>query len=86
MDDLTAVPLEAQDLTADLTTSWTTEARAFVTGLVFTAAIVAAGAVVVTVALVVGVVGAPLVAAAIGYAIVRHRRAARARAWRPVQT
>jgi hypothetical protein len=86
MDDLTAVPLRAQDLSADLSTSWTTEARAFVTGLVLTAAMVAAGAVVVTVALLVGAVGAPFIVAAVAYAIVRHRRAARARAWRPVRT
>lgn len=62
------------------------EARNFVSGILFTAAMAAAGTVVLTVALVIGVVGSPIIAVAVAYTIVRHRRVARERAlseWRP---
>lgn len=88
MSDFTAVPLEAQAVPEQLASSWAADARAFAVRLFFTAAIVAVGAVLVVVALLVGVVGAPVIAAAVAYAIHR-RRAARVRAyetWRPAES
>ena len=80
MDDLTAVPLEAQPLTEQISSGWLDDARSFFTGFLFTAVMTALGAALVTVALVVGVVGAPLIAAAVAYVMFRSRRAARVRA------
>jgi hypothetical protein len=85
MSDLTAVPLQVQDLPAELASSWAHRAKAFVGGLVFTAAVAFVGLSVVTVALVVGVVGAPLIVAAIGYVVLRQRRAQRVPAFGPAQ-
>ncbi len=79
MDDLTAVPLEAQSLTEEISTGWLDEARSFFTGFVFTAVLTVLGAALVTVALVVGVVGAPVIAAAVAYVMFRSRRHARVR-------
>jgi ABC-type dipeptide/oligopeptide/nickel transport system permease subunit len=79
MDDLSAVSFEAQPLPEQISTSWLDEARSFFTGFLFTAVLTALGAALVTVALVVGVVGAPIVAAVVAYAILRSRRAARVR-------
>ncbi len=75
MDDLTAVPLEAQSLTDQLSTGWLDEARSFLTGFLLTVVMTALGAALVTVALVLGVVGAPIIAAVVAYVIVRSRRA-----------
>ena len=75
MDDLTAVSFEARSLES---TGWLEEARSFLTGFLLTAVLAVLGAALVTVALVVGVVGAPLIAAVVAYVIFR-RRAARAR-------
>jgi len=85
MSDFTAVPLEAQTLPEQLTAGWLEDAKGFIGGLLFTAVVAVAGAALVTVALVVGVVGAPVIAAAVAFAIVRSRRAARA-AWRPAES
>ncbi len=85
MGDITAVPLQVQDLSAELASSWADRAKAFAGGLVFTAAVAFVGLAVVTVALVVGVVGAPVIAAAIGYVVLRHRRAQRVPAFGPAQ-
>jgi hypothetical protein len=75
MSDYTAVPLQAQELTAELAASWAHRAKAFVAGLFFAAAVACIGVAVVTVALLVGTVGAPVIAVAIGYAVLRQRRA-----------
>ncbi len=77
MDDLTAVRCEAETLTEQISTSWLDEARSFFTGFLFTVALTALGAALVTVALVVGVVGSPIIAAVVAYVIYRSRRAAR---------
>ncbi len=81
MDDYTAVPLEAQTLTAQLSTGFMAEARSFFTGFLLTAVLTVLGAALVTVALVVGVVGSPIIAAVVAYVIYRSRRAARVRAF-----
>jgi hypothetical protein len=81
MGDFEAVPLEAVEAPAQRISSRLAEARELASGLVLTAALVVVGTVLVTAALVVGVVGSPLLALAIGYVVVRHRRERRARAW-----
>ena len=83
MSDSTAVPLQAQELSAELAASWAHRARAFLGGLVFTAAVAFVGLAAVTVALVVGVVGAPVIMAAVAFVVVRHRRAQRVPAFGP---
>jgi hypothetical protein len=79
MDDLSAVPFEAQTLPDQVSTGLLAEARSFLTGFAFTAVMTVLGAALVTVALVVGVVGAPVIAAVVAYVIFRSRRAERAR-------
>jgi hypothetical protein len=81
MGDPTAVPLQIPELSAELASSWATRTKAFLGGLVFTAAVAFIGLSVVTVALVLGVVGAPVIAAAAGYVVLRQRRAQRAPAF-----
>jgi hypothetical protein len=86
MSDFEAIPLEAAEAPAEQFAGRLEEARAFASGLVFTAALVVVGTVLFTAALVIGVVGSPVLAAAAAYLIVRHRRAARQRAfaaWKP---
>lgn len=78
MSDFTAVPLDARAYPA-CRTSRIVEARLFLGGLLFTAAVAVAGTALVVVTLVIGVVGAPIIAAALAYAVVRHRRGAGAR-------
>ena len=80
MDDLSTVSYEAESLPEQISTGWLVEARNFLTGFVLTAVMAVLGASLVTVALVVGVVGAPLIAAVIAYVVIRSRRAARLRA------
>ncbi len=80
MDDIRAVSYEAQTIPEELSTGWAVEARNFFTGFVLTAFMTALGAALVTVALVVGVVGAPVIAAVVAYVIFRSRRAARVHA------
>jgi hypothetical protein len=74
MIDPTAIRLEAQQVPAQLATSWTYEAKALTAGLVYTAAVAAVGTVVVIVAILVGVVTAPFLLAGAAYAVVRYRR------------
>ncbi|HET8540455.1 MAG TPA: hypothetical protein VFL83_11345 [Anaeromyxobacter sp.] len=81
MDDFTAVRYEAQTLTDQISTGWLADARSFFTGFLLTGLLTVLGAALVTVALVVGVVGSPIIAAVVAYAIYRSRRAARVRAW-----
>ena len=86
MSDFEAVPLEATAVPARRVAGRLVEAKNFVSGLLFTAAVAAAGTVLFTVALVIGVVGSPIIAAVVAYVVVRHRRTARERAvtaWRP---
>lgn len=78
MSEFPAVSLEARALPEQL--SLVAEVRSFFTGFLFTAVLTVLGAALVTVALVVGVVGSPIIAAVVAYAIVQSRRAARVRA------
>jgi hypothetical protein len=75
MADLSAVPLEA--VSEQLSASWVDEARSFLARFLLTAVLTVAGAALVTVVLLVGVVGAPIVAAVVAYVMIRSRRAAR---------
>ncbi len=81
MSDLSAVRYEAESAVEQVSTSWVDEARTFFAGFLFTALVTVVGAALVTVALVVGVVGAPIIAAVVAYAIYRSRRAAKVRAF-----
>ncbi len=81
MSDFRAVELEARTLTEQASTGWLEDARTFFTGFVLTAVLTVLGAALVTVALVVGVVGSPIIVAVVAYVIYRSRRAARVRAW-----
>jgi ABC-type bacteriocin/lantibiotic exporter with double-glycine peptidase domain len=81
MSNYRALELEAETLPEQLSTSWVDDARSFFTGFLFTAVMTVLGAALVTVALVVGVVGAPIIVAVVAYVIYRSRRAARERAW-----
>lgn len=80
MADFTAAPLSVDD-PAELATSFAQQSKAFVSGLLFTAVVAAAGMAAVVVLLVAGVVGAPVIAAAVACAVLRHRRVERARAF-----
>jgi hypothetical protein len=84
MSDFSAVPLSVED-PAELATSFAQHAKAFVSGLLFTAVVAAVGMAAVVVLLVAGVVGAPVVAAGVAYAVLRHRRAERARTFAAAQ-
>jgi hypothetical protein len=86
MPDLTAMEFEARDITPALPTSLIDEARAFVSGALFTGVMAVVGTVLVTAALMVAVVGSPLIVVAIAYAMVRRHRQERARAFAIVQT
>jgi hypothetical protein len=81
MSDFTAVPLEARAFPARRASTRIGEARLFVSGLLFTAMVALVGTFLVTVALVIGVVGSPVIAAVVAYVALRQRRAARERAW-----
>jgi ABC-type dipeptide/oligopeptide/nickel transport system permease subunit len=81
MSEDRALGLEARTLPEELSTGWLDEARSFFTGFLFTAFVTVLGAALVTVALVVGVVGSPILAAVVAFVIYRSRRAARVRAW-----
>lgn len=78
MSEFPATSLEAQSLPEQL--SSVAEARGFLSGFLFTAVLTVLGAALVTVALVVGVVGSPIIAAAVAYVIVQSRRSERVRA------
>jgi hypothetical protein len=78
MSDYGAIELP-EAIPAPLTTSFLAQARTFLVGALFAAAIAALGGVVVTLALTVGVVASPLVFAAVAYLVVRRRRSERLR-------
>ena len=80
MSELDVVSLEAA-VPAQRVTGRMEEARLFVSGILFTAAVAVVGTLLVTVALVIGVVGSPIIAAVVAYVVVRNRREARQRAW-----
>ncbi len=75
MDDLTAVSYEAEaeTLPQQISVGFVEEARTFLTGFVLTAVLTVLGASLVTVALVVGVVGAPVIAAVVAYVLWTRR-------------
>ena len=86
MSEYEAVPLEAT-LPSQRAVGRMAEAKLFLSGLLFTVAVAVIGTALVTAALVIGVVGSPVIAAAVAYVVIRNRRAARERsfaAWRPV--
>jgi Flp pilus assembly protein TadB len=78
MPDITAIELEAREISPTLPTRLIDHVLKFITGALFSAALVACGTVLVTVALTVGVVGAPVLFVAIVAFAVRRRRAVRA--------
>lgn len=80
MSEYEAVSVQAATIPARRV-SGLTDVRNFVSGLLFTAAVAAVGTLLFTAALVVGVVGSPVIAAIVAWVIVRNRRLARARAW-----
>jgi hypothetical protein len=84
MSDYDAIELPEATIPAPLTTGFVAQASAFVTGALFTAAVAAFGAVLVTLALTVGVVASPLVFVAVAYLVVRRRRMERLR-WAAVR-
>ncbi len=71
MADISAIPLQAS--TAAVSTSSVEHVLKLFTGALFTAAVVAGGALLALVALTLGVVGAPVIAAALGVWVIRHR-------------
>ncbi len=75
MDDLTAVSYEAEaeTLPQQISVGFVEEARTFLTGFVLTAVLTVLGASLVTVALVVGVVGAPVIAVVVAYVLWTRR-------------
>ncbi len=77
MSDLSAVPFEAQSLPEQLSVSFLDDAQSFLGGFLFTALMTVFGAALVTVALVVGVVGSPIIAALLAYMIYGSKRGAR---------
>ncbi|HEX9050760.1 MAG TPA: hypothetical protein VF841_09530 [Anaeromyxobacter sp.] len=81
MSESRAVGLEAESLPEQLSASWLDEARGYLTGFLFTALTTVLGAALVTVALVVGVVGSPVIVVAAAYVIYRSRRAGRVGGW-----
>jgi hypothetical protein len=77
MPDLTAMDLEARDLSPTLPNRLTDHALKFFSRALFTVALVAAGATVVIFALTVGVVGSPLIFVAIVALALKRRRGER---------
>lgn len=80
MPDITAIELEARAISPSLSTRLVDHALKFFSGALFSAALIAGGAVLVTLALTVGVVGSPLIVVAIVALALRRRRAVRASA------
>jgi ABC-type dipeptide/oligopeptide/nickel transport system permease subunit len=80
MSEFRALELD-ESVAEQLSTGWLEEARSFFSGFLLTVVMTVLGAALVTVALVVGVVGSPIIAAVVAYVIYRSRRAARVRAW-----
>lgn len=81
MPDFTAIEIEAEEIASPLTTGFLDDVRTLVTGALFSAAVAVVGTVLFTLALTIAVVGSPLIVAAVAYAVLRHRRAARIRSW-----
>jgi hypothetical protein len=73
MPEFSAMELESREISPVVSTRLVDHALKFFSGALFTAALVAGGAVVVLVALTVGVVGAPVIAAALGWWALRRR-------------
>jgi hypothetical protein len=78
MPDITAIELEAREISPTLSTRLVDHALKFFTGALFSAALIAGGAVLVTIALTVGVVGSPVLVVAIAALVLRRRRVVRA--------
>ena len=78
MPDITAIELEAREISPTLSSRVVDHVLKFCTGALFSAALIAGGAVLVTIALTVGVVGSPVIVVAIVALAVRRRRAVRA--------
>jgi hypothetical protein len=79
MSDYGAIDLQEAAIPGPLTTSFLAQARAFLVGALFAAAVAALGGVLVTLALTVGVVASPLVFVAVLYLVMRRRRSERIR-------
>jgi hypothetical protein len=80
MPELSAIEMQDRELTTAGSSRAVDHALKFFSGALFTAALVAAGAVLVTVALTVGVVVAPVIALALGFWALQRREAPRAAA------
>ncbi len=78
MPDMTAMELEAREISPTLSTRLVDHALKFFSGALFSAALIAGGAVLVTIALTVGVVGSPVIFVALVALALRRRRAVRA--------
>ncbi len=81
MPDITAIELEAREISPTLSARLVDHLVKLVTGALFSAALIAGGAALVTLALTIGVVGAPVIAAGVAYLVLRRRRAERTRPW-----
>lgn len=81
MSDFTTVPLEARAIAGRKAATRIGEVKSFLGGLLFAILVTLAGTFLVAVALVIGVVGSPFIAAAVAYVALRQRRASRERAW-----
>ncbi len=80
MPEFSAIEMQARDLTAAGSSRTIDHALKFFSGALFTATLVAGGAVLVTIALTVGVVVAPVIAVALGFWALQRREAPRAAA------
>jgi hypothetical protein len=74
MPDYTALELQEEAVPAPLTTSFVDDVRRLIGGCLYTLAVTAIGSVLVIAGLLLCVLGAPLIAAAVGYAVVRRRK------------
>jgi len=79
MPELSAIEMQARELTTTGSSRAVDHALKFFSGALFTATLIAGGAVLVTVALTVGVVVAPIIALALGFWALQRREAPRAR-------
>ncbi len=75
MPDMTAIELEAGTISPTINPRLVDHVLELIGGALFSAALVAGGIVLVTVALMAGVVGSPVLVAAIAFVAVRRRRA-----------
>jgi hypothetical protein len=75
MPEFSAMELEAREVSPVISTRLIDHVLRFLTGALFSAALVAGGAVLVLVALTVGVVGSPVIAMALGWWVLRRREA-----------